>query len=294
MSKIDVLYFNDPGCPWGYSASPALAVLRWRYGAQLDWRLVLIGLAESSDKYVSLGYTPSRFAQGYTTYRDRYGMPFAVVPREGVAATAPACRAVIAARLLQPSREEAVFRALQFAWFTTPLVLERERDIAQALQVVPGIDVDAIIAALNTPEVTEAYQADRALARSAEGGATHFQGKSAASDGPVRYTAPSLIFTSTQDPQKSLEGGGFQTIEAYDVLIANLDRTLDREPPPDTPLGALERFPDGLVTQEIAAIMAHGNEPPNRVGAEHALIALAGEGQVRGTPLGDDVLWLAA
>jgi protein-disulfide isomerase-like protein with CxxC motif len=39
MSEIDVTYFNDPGCPWGYSVSPALAVLRWRYGSQLRWRL---------------------------------------------------------------------------------------------------------------------------------------------------------------------------------------------------------------------------------------------------------------
>jgi hypothetical protein len=40
VSEIDVTYFNDPACPWGYSISPALAVLRWRYGSQLHWRLV--------------------------------------------------------------------------------------------------------------------------------------------------------------------------------------------------------------------------------------------------------------
>ena len=48
---IDVTHFTDPGCPWAYSASPALATLRWRYGDQLRWTLVTIGLAEDSALY---------------------------------------------------------------------------------------------------------------------------------------------------------------------------------------------------------------------------------------------------
>ncbi|MGA7705519.1 MAG: DsbA family protein [Solirubrobacteraceae bacterium] len=43
MSVIEVTHFTDPGCPWAYSASPALAVLQWRYGVQLRWRLVTLG-----------------------------------------------------------------------------------------------------------------------------------------------------------------------------------------------------------------------------------------------------------
>ena len=50
--------------------------------------------------------------------------------------------------------------------------------------------------ALDDPAVEAAYQADRAEARTAEGKPTHAQGKAAQSDGPVRYTAPSLIFES--------------------------------------------------------------------------------------------------
>ena len=36
MAKIDVTEYTDAGCPWAYSASPALAVLRWRYAEQLN------------------------------------------------------------------------------------------------------------------------------------------------------------------------------------------------------------------------------------------------------------------
>ena len=49
-ARISVTLFNDPACPWGYSAIPALRTLEWRYGDQLDWRLVLIGLTESAQR----------------------------------------------------------------------------------------------------------------------------------------------------------------------------------------------------------------------------------------------------
>jgi len=58
VQPITVRHFSDPGCPWAYSASPALATLRWRYGAQLDWKLTLIGLTERAQQYVDRGYTP--------------------------------------------------------------------------------------------------------------------------------------------------------------------------------------------------------------------------------------------
>jgi protein-disulfide isomerase-like protein with CxxC motif len=290
MSAIEVTHFSDPCCPWAYSASPALAVLRWRYDSQLDWRLVTIGLTESADQYASRSYTPTRAALGYMRFR-RFGMPFATAPRARTSATARACRAIVATRLLDPEREYEVFRALQFAQFTSTLVLDDSSDIAAALERVPGLDARAIVAALDDERVSAAYEDDRTLARTAAASPTEFQGKSAQSDGPVRYTAPSLIMRAGE---RTLEGGGFQPVEAYDVLIANLDPTLTREPPPESPLDALRRFPEGLVTQEVAAIMTSGNDAPDRVAAESALVELAGEGSARRVALGDDALWIAA
>jgi protein-disulfide isomerase-like protein with CxxC motif len=291
VAKIDVTLFNDPGCPWGYSESPALAVLRWRFGEQLGWRLVTIGLAESAARYEQAGYSPTRMVQGHIRFRERYGMPFALVPRQRVLATGPACRAIVATRLLDPARELAVLRALQLAWFNTTLLLDEPAGIAQALAGVAGLDAQAIVAALEDPGVVEAYEADKRETREAEGGPTHFQGKARQTDGPVRYSAPSVVFKAGE---RRLEAGGFQKVEAYDVLVANLDPTLAREPAPADPLPALERFPDGLVTQEVAAIMAEGNEPPDRAAAERALVELVGAGSARRTALGDDALWQPA
>jgi 2-hydroxychromene-2-carboxylate isomerase len=290
MAKISVTHFSDPGCPWAYSASPALAVLRWRYGDQLDWRLVTIGLAEDAARYVERGYTPTRMAVGNLHFR-RYGMPFISEPRARVAATSRACRAIVATRLQDGGREHEALRALQLGWFTSTLVLDEDEDIALALQRVDGLDARAIVAAIDDARTLEAYEQDKRETRSAGGSPTDFQGKARQTDGPVRYSAPSLVF---EGDGGRLEAGGFQSIEAYDVLIANLDPTLGREAPPEDPLDALSRFPHGLVSQEVAAIMAHNNQAPDRAAAEQALIELVGAGKARRTPLGNDALWQPA
>jgi predicted DsbA family dithiol-disulfide isomerase len=286
---LSVTAFMDPGCPWAYSAGPALAVLRWRYGSELDWRLVTIGLTEDAEQYVRRGYSPVRSAANYRNFGRRFGMPFGTEPRPRMVATGRACRAIVAARLRHPGREWAVLRALQFAWFTTPLVLDEDAAIRQAISGVPGIDAPAIIAALDDPELERAYQADRDETRSAAGGPTEAQGKAANSDGRVRFTAPSLVF-ETGDQRR--EAGGFQPVEAYDVVIANLDPTLARRPAADHAKDVLAAFPDGLTTQEVAAAMTPHLGEVDRAAAEAELIELVAEGHATRVGLGDDALWL--
>jgi 2-hydroxychromene-2-carboxylate isomerase len=284
---IRTTLYSDPGCPWAYSAVPALRVLEWRYGSQLDWRLVVIGLTEDASQYAARGYTPLRGALGQLQFR-RYGMPFAPQPKHRISATARACRAVVAARLLNSGDEWRVFRALQLANFTTPLLLDDDAQLAAVLQRLPGVDADAIVSRLDDPEVTDFYERDRAEARTAAGSPAELQGKTADTDGPARFTAPTVVF---ELGEQTLMAGGFQPVEAYDVLIANLDPTLERKDAPDTPLPLLERFGEGLTTQEVAALLARGNDAPDPVAAEAALLELVAAGAASRAPLGDDALW---
>ncbi len=290
MAAIEATLYTDPGCPWAYSAIPALTVLRWRYGEQLRWRIVTIGLSEDARGYVERGYTPVRASLAHTAFR-RYGMPFQAAPRRRMIATARACRAIVATRLLDAEREPEALRALQLAWFNTTLLLDEDEDVALALEALPGLDVAAVVGAIDDERTLAAYEDDKARARTAAGGPTEFQGKARQTDGPVRYSAPSLVLEANG---RRLEAGGFQPVEAYDVLVANLDPSLRREGPAEDPLAALRAFPHGLVTQEVAAIMAPNNAPVDRAAAERALIALVGEGTARRTSLGDDALWEAA
>ena len=286
---LHVAHFSDPGCPWAWSASPALAVLRWRYGDQLLWRHVMIGLTEHGTVYERRGYSGEGMAQGYRRFRER-GMPFATAPRQRVHGTWPMCRVVVATRRLYPEREWAVFRALQLAQFTTTAFLEDSAALRDAIGPVTGIDADRVMAGTTDPATEAAFRADLEEARTAEGSATEAQGKAANTDGRVRYTAPSLV-VRTPDGREQ-EAGGFQPLEAYDVLIANLAPDLERRPPARDPEEALPAFPDGLTTAEVAAIMTPGNEAPDRDAAEDGLIALAAAGRAERHPYGHDALWL--
>ncbi len=289
MSLRATLY-TDPACPWAYSATPWITTLRWRYDAQIEWRLVTIGLRDQAPQATS-SYTPVRQAAGSRSFRDRFGMPFAAAPRARLVASGRACRAIVATRIAHPGREFAAARALAFAWFNTPLLLDEDDAIRTALTGVEGIDAAAVVAALDAPETTAAYERDKAETRSAAGGPTEFQGKAAVSDGLVRFTAPSVVFESGS---ARLEVGGFQPLEAYDVAIANLDTSLERRLPPEDPGELLARFPAGLCTQEVAVMMAGNLVEVDRRAAEDALIALLGQGRAAREALGDDALWRPA
>ena len=288
---IEVTHFTDPGCPWAYSAMPAHTTLRWRYGDQLRWTLVMIGLTEEAAQYAARGYTPTRSALGYERFR-RFSMPFQITPKPRLSATSPGCRAIVATRLAAPELEEAALRALQFAQFTTTGTLDDPDMLRSALAAVAGLDAEAVVARIDDPEVMEAYEADRAAARTAAGSPTEFQGRAANTDGAVRYTAPSLVFEAPGGPR--LEAGGFQPIEAYDVVIANLDPTLERRPPSDDPIAVLNGFPYALTTAEVAAVMAEHLAVPDLRAAEAALIEATGEGRVSRDPVGDGSLWAIA
>ncbi|HTU14187.1 MAG TPA: hypothetical protein VMF31_03225 [Solirubrobacterales bacterium] len=287
--RITARLFTDPSCPFGYSASPALRTIEWRYRDQIDWRLVMIGL--SGPEPASHGMSTSTIAGYWIDLRDRHGMPFLVEPKIRDNTSARACQAIVAARLIQPGSEWRTLRALQLLQFNSPLLLDDDEQLRAALGSVDGLDADRIIDSLDSDEVQDAYQADFEETRTAADGPTQLQGKSASSPSGERYTAPSIIFEAGL---LRLEAGGFQTIEAYDVIIANLDPTLKRAEPAESPLDALVLYPSGLTTQEIAAIMAPHNTVPDRTATERRLVELQGAGEVKRVTMGDDALWFAA
>jgi 2-hydroxychromene-2-carboxylate isomerase len=285
---IATTLFTDPACPWGYSAIPALRVLEWRYGSQLAWRLSVIGLAENADLYESRGFSALLFAKLQPSFR-RYGMPFAPEPKARMAGTARGCRAIVAARLAEPGSEWSALRALQLAGFTTPLVLDDDERISAVVAAATGIPSATILGLLDSPDVTEAYERDRDEARTAVGTPAQLQDKTATTpEGTVRYTAPSLIL---ERGETRAYAGGMQPVEAYDVLVANLDPTLERRGAPDDASTLFDAFPEGLTTQEVAALLAKSNDAPDRTAAELQLIELVEAGRVERIGMGDSALW---
>ncbi|MBN1529950.1 MAG: DsbA family protein [Thermoleophilaceae bacterium] len=277
MPPVVAHHFTDPGCPWAYSFRPACARLRWRFGDQVEWRLVTIGLSETTERALRAGRTPASQVIGWRIFARRFGMPFTLEPKPRLAATSRACRAIVAARELDPALGERAFRELQLLHFTTTALLDDDGDLRDRLARIPGLDAAALVGRIDDPELIRLYEADRALARSAEGSPTDVQERASTSDGPVRYTAPSVIFEHAEG--RRLEVGGFQPFEAYDTALANLDVALERRPPPGAVGAALAAFPDGLTTAEVASVMRASDLVDADLDATEAqLLTLAGEG----------------
>jgi protein-disulfide isomerase-like protein with CxxC motif len=293
VDRIVAWHFSDPACPWAYSSRPAIARVRWRFGDQLDWRLVMIGLSESAERYERSGYTPARMAAGHRKFEQRFGMPFGSGVKSRLAPSSRACRAVVAAREESTELGYAALRAIQLMQFTTPGLLDDDADLRAALERVDGLDAAAVVARIDDPAIVALYEEDKARTRSAEGRPTHVQNRHSEADGPVRYTAPSVIFETPDG--RWLEVGGFQPFESYDNALANLDPTLERRPAPERAADAVLAYPIGLTTAEVASIMRPSDlEDADRHAAERELIAAVDAGELTMEPMGTDALWRPA
>ena len=286
------MLYTDAGCPWAYSANPALRVLEWRFREQLSWRLVMIGLREEASEAAVRAYEPERALSRWRIFEDRYGMPFGIEAKARPAGSGRGCRAVVAARMLVPGSEWRVFRALQMTNFTSPsLYLDDADSIRIALRSVGGVDADAIADRIDDSYVVEAYEREQSEARSAAGTAAEAQDKTATADGYVRFTAPSVVFRRRDD---EAHAGGWQPLLSYDTVLANFAPHLERVAPPESPEPLLDHFTDGLTTAEVAQLLASGSDPvPDRDAAETMLAELVRAGNAVRVPLGTDALWLA-
>ena len=286
---IEATLYTDAGCPWAYSANPALRVLEWRFRDQLRWRLVMIGLREEASEAAVRSYDPDRALSRWHVFAERYGMPFATEPKARASGTGRGCRAVVAAGMLDSGSEWVVFRALQLANFTGGVYLDDAESIRELLRGVGGIDADRLADRIDDEDVLAEYECHQAEARSAAGTPAEVQDKTANSDGHVRFTAPSVVFRRGEE---TAIAGGWQPLLAYDVLLANFAPELERVPPPESPEPLLDHFERGLTTAEVALLLAYGSDPvPDRDAAEAMLADLVESGGAVRVPTGTGAVW---
>ena len=285
---VDVTHYTDAACPWAYNFEPVLRTLEARYGDQLTFRTVMIGLTESSEQYVARGYTPEGASISRRRFRRR-GMPMSTGPRTRPFGTGRACRVVKAAEIQGVPQAEAVLRALRFAWFTTDLVMDEDDALLTVARSIDGLDAERALADSHTQAVEDAYQRDRAETRSPVRFAVTLN-RTASSDGPDRYTAPSLVLRADG---RELVAPGFQPFEAVDVLVMNLAPLAERLPVPSV-AELLAAYPGGLTTAEVARVLADTTDEPDLAAAEDALITLSVAGGAHRQSLGHDALWTAA
>ena len=154
-----------------------------------------------------------------------YGMPIDPAPYPRPASSEPACRAVVAARLHAPEREERAAAAAARARRCSAALLDDPELIAAAARDV-GLDPDELDAWCGERDVEAALQADIAAARAPAPAARALDHKLGGPREQRRYTAPSYEIAAPT--AAAVVVPGFNPVEAYDTAIANLAPELER------------------------------------------------------------------
>jgi predicted DsbA family dithiol-disulfide isomerase len=272
MADVCVTEYTDPGCPWAYSAEPFRRRLAWLYGHQIEWRVCMVGLSASADDYLDKGFTPERQSEAFKKISGAHRMPIDTRERPRMAATLPACRAVVAARLHAPDRMRVLLRRLRVRHFSGQLLDERATIDAAAIDA--GLDPEELQAWCAGDDVAAALQGDMASARQPLPAARVLDDKLANWSGGRRYTCPSYEIMRRSDGVR-IAVPGFQPFAVYDVVLANLVPGLERREPAASADEVLAWTGTPLATQEVAVVrdvpFEEAREELSRVAVEHPL-----------------------
>jgi predicted DsbA family dithiol-disulfide isomerase len=270
VADVCITEFTDPGCPWAYSAEPFRRRLSWLFGDRLEWRARMVVLADDPSEYEERGFTTERQAESFARIAHDHGMPIDTRERPRMAATLPACRAIVAARLHAPERMRALLRRLRLRHFGGDL-LDEPSTIAAAARD-SGIDPAQLSDWERDPAVTSALEEDKAAAREPLPAARVLDHKLANWSGGRRYTCPSYEIVRPADGVR-IAVPGFQPFAVYDVITANLVPGLDRRESPESVEEVLRWTGAPLATQEVAVVsdkpFVQTREELGRVAVEH-------------------------
>src|SRR3954471_8795892 len=247
--------FTDPACPFAFSAEPARMKLRWLYGDQIEWQPRMVVLSESPRDYEAKGFTPERQQQALAEIQRKYGMPIDTSRRPRMMATVHACRAVVAARLRAPEKEEALLRRLRIRAMAGDL-LDYLGVIARSAREA-GIEPMSIFRAEeDDPSLEVALREDMAAARAPSAAALALDHKLApAGELGFRYTCPSYEIERVGDSGwPRFDVPGFQPVEVYEAAIANLAPELERRALAESAEEVLDWAGEPLAAAEVAAI----------------------------------------
>jgi predicted DsbA family dithiol-disulfide isomerase len=251
MPDVLITEFTDPGCPWAYSAEPFRRRLNWLYGDSISWEVRMVGLSESPEDYLSRGFDPPKQSQAFKRISHDHGMPIDTRERPRMAATVPACRAVVAARRHAPERMGRLLRRLRVRNFSGQLLDEPAMISGAAGDV--GLDPAELERWMAEPETEAELREDMAVARRPMPAARVLDHKLANWSGGRRYTCPSYEIVRLADGVR-LAVPGFQPFGVYDVITANLVPGLDRRDAPASVEEVLSWSGMPLASKEVAVL----------------------------------------
>lgn len=295
LVPVRVRYLTDPACSWSWAFEPVVRRLMGEFGDELEWTLVMGGLARDYAAPGANDAAGQASATGWGVHQwllahwlevaAEGGMPCdPLLWREApLRSTYPACLAVKAAGEQAPDGGHAYLRALREGL----LCFRRKLDTTEALVEEGrrvGLDVERFRIDLGSHAIVEAFGADleevRAVPEEARG-----LGKVKGSGPRERVPFPTLVFVGDDGARRGTYGyRPYEEVRA--AACAAGARPHDAHAP--EPLTALRRF-GRMATAEVAAVC---DLPGPRAATE--LWRLASEWRVARVPVLCGELWEAA
>ena len=198
-----LIYFADPMCSWCWGFSPAMEAVAAKFGDQLPVRLILGGLRPGTTDAMDAAMKSS-IREHWQHVHEASGQPFdfAFFDREDfVYDTEPACRAVVAARKIDPAKAMVMLRRTHRAFYAENADVT-DRAVLCGLAEEIGLDRSEFEAVYDAEETLEETRKDFAI--SYHSGVTGF---------------PTLIVGSDKDGYAAVSRG-FQPGERIEALIA--------------------------------------------------------------------------
>lgn len=251
MASVQITEYTDPTCPWAFSAEPFRRRLDWLYGDELDWRPRMVGLSSTPEEPLEKGFTPEKQAAAFERISKDHGMPIDTRERPRMAASLPACRAVVAAGRRAPERQATLLRCLRVHHFSGDLIDEPEALGGAARDA--GIDPEQLAGWMGEEATETALREDMEAARKPVVAARVLDDKLANWSGGRRYTCPSYEIVREEDGVR-IAVPGFQPFAVYDVILANLVPGVERREPAGSAEEVLQWAGTPLATKEVAVV----------------------------------------
>ena len=165
---MPILYYvHDPMCSWCWAFRPTLLKLREALPAEVEFKQLLGGLAPDTDQPMDpamqqqLQETWRRIQKKLPDTRFNFDFWYKNQPRR---ATYPACRAVIAARLLDPTTENPMILAIQQAYYLQARNPSDDGVLVQLASEI-GLPGDRFAELLKDPQTQALLEEELELAR---------------------------------------------------------------------------------------------------------------------------------
>jgi predicted DsbA family dithiol-disulfide isomerase len=276
---VKVEEFNDPGCPFGYSAEQHRRRIEWLYGSAIDIDLRLVGVLNNPDELDKRGFTVERMMGAWRGLSESHGMPFNFTQPQRHSATIPACRAIAAAGM-HSDKDRVLMRWLRIKRFSGEVI--DEQGVIDDAAKSAGIDPDELAKWVASGVTDKTLAADMEAARSPKLSAQVLDHRLADANGGRRYTCPTWEIEGVAGaPRFTLPG--FQPFDSYEVVLANLLPEVKRNPAPTDPTEVLWWAGEPLATREVGVVM--------EISDEDAHDALKGSGATE-IPLQSSSFWV--